>query len=153
DQFLDATDVLYGLRRKIGPAARASGRATPAFERLVERFDTALCALAGRQIGYQLAIERVSGENLDFLKAVEDVQLRECDAVNAVDGDRLANQHGVEPATAALAAGDSAELMAAGAEEFADFVVLLGRERAFADASGVGLRDAENVVDGAGANA
>ena len=64
--------------------------------------------------------------------------------VTAADRDRLAHQHGVEPAAAALAAGDGAELVAALAEPLADLIVLLGRERARADARGVGLDDAEH---------
>ena len=43
-----------------------------------------------------------------------------------------------------LAAGDGAELVAALAELLADVIVLLGRERARADARGVGLDDAEH---------
>ena len=57
---------------------------------------------------------------------------------------RLADQHRVEPAAAALAPGDGAELVAALAEPLADLVVELGRERAGADAGGVGLDDAEH---------
>ena len=47
--------------------------------------------------------------------------------------DRLANQRGVEPAAAPLAAGDGAELIAARADRIADRIVLLGREGAGAD--------------------
>ena len=65
----------------------------------------------------------------------------------------LAHQHRVEPAAAALAAGDGAELVAALAEALADLVVELGRERALADAGGVGLDDAEHEVDRARAHA
>jgi hypothetical protein len=57
---------------------------------------------------------------------------------------RLAHQHRVEPAAAALAAGDGAELAAALAEPLADLVVELGRERAGADPGRVGLDDAEH---------
>ena len=53
-------------------------------------------------------------------------------------------RHGVEPAAAARAAGDGAELVAALAEPLADLVVQLGRERPGADARGVGLGDAEH---------
>ena len=63
--------------------------------------------------------------------------------------DGLAHQHRVEPAAAALAARDGAEFVAAFAEALADLVVQLGGERAFADARGVGLGDAEHEADGA----
>ena len=46
-----------------------------------------------------------------------------------------------------------AELAAAVAEEFADLVVLLGRERPLADARRIGLGDAEHIADRAGPEA
>src|SRR6185312_16822039 len=54
----------------------------------------------------------------------------------------------VEPAAAARPAGDDAELLALLAERLADNGAhLVGRERAVADARGVGLADAEHVID------
>ena len=50
------------------------------------------------------------------------------------------------------AAGHGPELMPALAQERADLVVLLGRERAAADAGRVGLGDPEDVADGSGRN-
>jgi hypothetical protein len=58
----------------------------------------------------------------------------------------LAHQHRIEPAAAALAAGDRAEFMAAVAQLFADLVVQLGGEGALAHAGGVGLDDAQHVA-------
>ena len=56
-----------------------------------------------------------------LVETVEHVELGERNALDAVDGDGLAHQNGIEPAAAAaLAAGDDAEFMAARAEELAD---------------------------------
>ena len=71
--------------------------------------------------------------------AVEHVELGQRQALDAAELDRLADQHGVEPAAAARAAGDGAELVAALAQALADLVEQLGRERPGADAGGVGL--------------
>ena len=73
--------------------------------------------------------------------------------VHAAELDRLADQHGVEPAAAARPAGDGAELVAALAQPLADRVDELGRERAGADARRVGLGDAEHEADAVGADA
>jgi hypothetical protein len=67
--------------------------------------------------------------------------------VMPVGRNRLAYQHRIEPAAAALAARDRAEFMARVAEELADLVLQLGRERAFADAGRVGLGDAEHIAE------
>ena len=45
------------------------------------------------------------------------------------------------------APGDGAEFVSALAQPLADLVVLLGRERAIADAGRVGLADAEHITD------
>ena len=86
-------------------------------------------------------------------KRVEHVQFGQRDAGHAADRDRLADQHRVEPAAAALAPGDGAEFVAALAELLADVIVLLGREGAGADAGGVGLDDAEHEAGRARAHA
>ncbi len=64
--------------------------------------------------------------------------------VTAGDGAGLAHQHRVEPAAAALAAGDGAEFAPAFAEPLADRVVELGRERSLPHPGRIGLDDAEH---------
>src|SRR5690242_14377695 len=96
----------------------------------------------------RLAVDRVAGADLQLLEAVEDVELGEGDAIDAGDLDRLAHERRVEPAAAAAAAGDGAELAAALADQFADLVVELAREWTGADAGGVGLGNAEDIADG-----
>jgi hypothetical protein len=94
-----------------------------------------------------LAVEHVADADLQLVEAIENVELGERNAGNAVGGDRLAYQRCVEPAAAALAARDRTEFMTLLAEELTDLVLQLGRERAFADASRVGLGDAENIAE------
>src|SRR6185312_3110911 len=50
DQFLDATDILDRLRRKVGPAARAARRIIPAFHGLVDGFEPRLAVGVGGQV-------------------------------------------------------------------------------------------------------
>src|SRR6202030_4306433 len=61
--------------------------------------------------------------------------------------DRLPHCDCVEPAATPLAPGNNPELAAALAELLADRVLELGRKRSAADASCVGLGDAEYVAD------
>ena len=138
---------------QVGPAARAARRARPALDFLVDRLDPHLVRGVRRQIVERLAVDPVAGADLHRLEAVEHVELGQRDAGDAADRDGLAHQHRVEPAAAALAAGDGAELVAALAEPLADLIVLLGRERARADAGRVGLDDAEHEAGRARAHA
>ena len=116
----------------------------PALDLFVDRLDPRLVGGMRRQIVELLPVDLVAGADLHRLEAVEHVELGQRDAGDAADRDRLAHEHGVEPAAAAAAAGDGAELVAALAEALADLIVLLGREGAGADAGGVGLDDAEH---------
>ena len=92
----------------------------------------------------------VADAHLQFVQAVQHVQLGQRDAVDAAHGDGLAHHHRVEPAAAARPTGDGAELMAALAQPAADGVVQLRRERPGADARGVGLGDAQHIVQRGG---
>src|SRR5690606_41808427 len=71
---------------------------------------------------------------------VEHVELGQGDAGDARDRARLAHQHRVEPAAAALARGYRAEFVPALAEPLADRIGQLARKRARADPGGVGDR-------------
>src|SRR6185369_6677903 len=55
--------------------------------------------------------------------------------------------HRVEPAAASRTSGRRSVLVPGFADALADRVLLLGRERSFADARGVGLRDPDDAVD------
>jgi hypothetical protein len=97
------------------------------------------------------AVELIGGADAQRLHAVEHVELGDAQPGDAVDGERAPQRHHVEPAAAALATGGGTELMPLGAEAVAIGVEQLGRERAAADACGVGLDDAEDVVQVAAA--
>ena len=77
----------------------------------------------------------------------QDVELVEHDAADAVDRDRVAQRHGVEPADPARPAGDRPELVAALGDPGADLVVQLGRIRPGPDPRRVRLHDADDLVD------
>ena len=121
------------LGGQIATRARPGRLFPPAGNSLVDRFDLGLRVLSGRQVIDLAPVQAIRGADLDFVKAVEDVELGEREAVDATGADGLADQYGVEPAAAARPAGDNPELLAALAERPADLVFLFGRERAFAD--------------------
>src|SRR5690606_20171873 len=87
-----------------------------------------------------------AGADAHGLQAVEDVQLGQAQPGQAVDLDSATQDHGVEPAAATGTAGGGTELVAFLRQVGAHFVEQLGRERAGTDAGGVGLGDAEDVV-------
>src|SRR5690606_35286106 len=120
DEFLNMAHILDCLGWKIVPATSALGCIVPTFEAFIDRLKTRLCALACRQIINHLAIEPVAVADLDLFHAIQNIELGECDAANAVGDNRLANKHGIKPATTALAARDSAEFVATRAKKFTD---------------------------------
>ena len=100
-----------------------------------------------------LATQPVAGADPDFLEAVEHVQFGERDAGDARHRHRLAHQHRIEPAAAALAPRHRAEFAPDRAEPLADRVVELGGEGTGADPGRVSLDDAEHEPRGRGAEA
>ena len=122
----------------------------PALDGLVDRLDLGLGFWRSAASDRALRRRGIADADLDLLEPVEHVELGQGDAVDAGDLDRLAHHHRVEPAAAALAPGDDAELLALCAQRLADLVCELGRERAAADARRIGLGDAEHVADRAG---
>src|SRR5258705_5811769 len=152
-QFLDPTDIFDGLRRQVRPGAAIGGRLLPPLYSLVDRLNSGLRALAGRQMVDFLAVQGIAGADLDRIEAIENVELGQRQPVDAAGPHRLAHQHGVEPAAAPLAPGIGAELAAALADPAAGLVVLFGRERALPDAGRIGLADAEHAPDRARAPA
>src|SRR6202034_1530339 len=122
-------------------------RALPAFDRLIKRLDARLRGLRGRKIVDLLAVQAVTGRDLDGLKAVENVKLGQRQAVDAASAHRLAREHRVEPPAAARATGIGAEFATALADQPADLVVELGRKRAAPDARRVSFGDAKHVAD------
>ena len=84
-------------------------------------------------------------QTLIVVERVEAVEIRHREFVDAVDHRGVARRHGVEPAAAARAAGGRAELAAHAVQHVGDLRVL-GRERPFADARGVGLHHADDAI-------
>src|SRR4029077_3481590 len=74
-QFFDPANIFDRLRRQVGPGARIGGGFLPAFDRLVDRLDPRLSALARRQIVDFLAVEEIAGADLDGVEAVENIEL------------------------------------------------------------------------------
>src|SRR5712671_5254539 len=122
-QFLDPTDIFDGLRRQVRPGAGIGGRLLPAFDSLVDRLNSGLGALAGRQMVDFLAVQHVAGADLDRVEPVQNIEFCQRQASDAAGADGLAHQHGVEPAAAPLAPGIGAELAAALADLAANLVV------------------------------
>ena len=81
----------------------------------------------------------------------EHVELGQRDAVDAADFARLAHEASVKPAAASRPPCHRAELDPALADELAGLVLELGRKWPLAHPRGVGLGDAEHVVDRTGA--
>src|SRR5712691_6029085 len=141
-QFLDPTDVFDGLRRQVRPGAGIGGRLLPAFDSLVDRLNSGLRALAGRQMVDFLAVQGVAGADLDRIEAIENVELGQRQPVDAAGPHGLAHQHRVEPAAAPRAAGIGAEFAATLADPAAGLVVLFGREWSLPHPRRIGLADA-----------
>src|SRR3954453_24155429 len=121
DEFFDPAYILDRLGGELRPAARATGRFAPAVHALVDRLDGCLVGRVGREMGESLAPQPIAGADPDLVQTVEHVELGEGDSGDARARAGLADQNGVEPAAAALAAGDRAELAAALAEPLAHF--------------------------------
>src|SRR6185437_6026153 len=101
---------------------------------------------ADRKDFRERALELVADADLHRLDPVEHVELGDAQAGNAVQLDRALERRGVEPAGAPRPAGGGAELVAALAQALADAVGELGRERPAADARGIGLGNAQDIV-------
>ena len=78
--------------------------------------------LAGREVVDLPPVQTIAHADLDFIQAVQDVELGQGEPVDAGGAHGLAHQHGVEPAAAPPAPRDGAELVAAIADQPADEV-------------------------------
>src|SRR5690606_18767142 len=146
-QLLQRTQVGAGRGGQFVPGGDAVGGFAPAGELQVDRGDLFPALGVQRGVLGALAAVLVGDADLQLLHAVEHVELGDAQAGDAVDGHGALEGDDVHPAAAARAAGGGAVLGAAVADALADLVVQLGRERAAADAGGVGLGDAQHVVD------
>ena len=94
-----------------------------------------------------MAVKPVTHANLHLVEAVEHIELRERDAVDAGGPDSLPEKTGVEPAAAPRAPRDRPEFTAALAEPPARLVVKFGRKRPLPYAGRVSLRNPEHIID------
>src|SRR5207302_3603081 len=97
--------------------------------------------------------QRVANADRQLSKVRQDVELRQRELVDAVHPHRVAEGDEVEPAAAPASAGDGAVLVAELAHRVLSGPLDLRRERPFADARNVCLRDADHAVDATGADA
>ena len=93
------------------------------------------------------AVNLVGGADLQCLEPVKDIQLGQRHAGDAGHSVCLAHHHRIEPATATLAPGHGAEFTATLTHAVAIRAEILGRERAGADAGGIGLGDPQHKAD------
>src|SRR5690606_26921961 len=152
-QLLQSTQVGAGRGGQFVPGGDAVGGFAPAGELQVDRGDLFPALRVQRGVLRALAAVLVGDADLQLLHAVEHVELGDAQAGDAVDGHGALERDDVHPAAAARAAGGGTVFGTAVADALAHFIVQLGRERAAAHAGGVGLGDAQHVVDGVRAHA
>ena len=84
-------------------------------------------------------------QTLIVSRRVEAVDVRDREFIDAIDHGGMAGGDGIEPAAAARASGGRAEFAAHAVQHVGDLRVL-GRERPFADAGGVGFHHADDAI-------
>src|SRR5690606_40192584 len=104
--LLDAVQVGTRLLRQRVPTLRAEGGAGPALHGLVDRLAARDLLRTHRQQVDALAVEHVAGAQLQLFEPVEHVELGDAQPGDAVDDDRALERSEVQPAAAALAAGE-----------------------------------------------
>lgn len=114
--------------------------------------DSAPFVGGGGEVIHRAISEVIGSTNIEFHHVDEGVEPGDDETAQGVEPGGVAEGDEIEPATAAGSTGGRAVFVALLADLVTDFVVLLGGERAFSDASGVGFADAECVVDVPGAD-
>ena len=114
---------------------------------MVNRLDAFESLKVGRKGFEQAIVDCIPGADLDFIKIIQHIEFCQGNLFNAVDFKRVFQAHHVEPAAAPRAAGCRPEFVADGAKAFADAVGVFRREGSVTDAGGVGLHDADNILD------
>src|SRR5512139_3498821 len=115
-KVLDPTQVVPRLPRQLVHGLGRDGGLFPARHLDVHGLALGVMVGADRRGRHLLTVEPVRHADLDRLQAVENVQLGYAHARHAVDLERAAQGHRVQPAAAALAPGGRSKLLAAGAE-------------------------------------
>ena len=104
-ELLERRHVAAGGLGQVGQRPDVVDRLLPALEVLVDRRRARRARRPTRATVDPPAVDLVGDAQLDRLDARQDVELVEHDAADAVDGDRVAQRHRVEPADAPRPAG------------------------------------------------
>src|SRR6185436_10813901 len=149
DEILERLDVVAAASGQLFPRGRAADVFVPARERLVDGLDLLELDRRRRNLGRAA----VADTDLQLLHRAQDVQLREREVRDAVQTAGVAREDRVEPTAAPRPSRSRPELGASVAETVAVFTEELGGKGSRAHARGVGLRDAHDGVERAGADA
>ncbi|RMV57311.1 hypothetical protein ALP09_04765 [Pseudomonas amygdali pv. lachrymans] len=146
NQLFDALDVGASGCRQLFQGLGTQRGFAPARHLLVDRTQTQVAVGVSRCVDDRAFFVLVADADVDGLKTVKHVQLGQAQARDAVDFDGATQDDGIEPAATTSATGGSAELVATLGQESTDIVEQLGRERTRTHTRGVGLGDAQNVI-------
>src|SRR5688572_18412694 len=112
DDFLDAADVVARIGWQVIQRTRAEGGFLPARHFFVDRFQRVVTVKVGEASHRCGVVAFVANADFYLVEAVEYVELGETDTADTVDANRQFDGGGIEPATAAIATGGSADLLA-----------------------------------------
>src|SRR5438874_3297619 len=143
----DARQISPRSRRQCVEAFHAERILVPAGKLFEDGFAFSHRLRAGRQQCHPRSSDAIAGADSDRRQAVEDVELSDGQAVDAVQLEGSRQRRNVEPAATPRAAGDRPEFVAALGKTRADVVEELGRKRTGAHTRRVRLDDTENVVE------
>ncbi len=152
-QFLESLDVILGFLRQLFEGLATRDVFIPCRHGFVDRGGVVEFGLGHRHLIVAYAVDVVGHADRDLTDAGEHIQLGEEIVGETVNAGGVAGNHGVVPATAALAARVHANLATSGLQEFAPLVEKLGGEWTCAHAGRVRLDDAEGCGDAGGADA
>src|SRR5581483_2986860 len=145
---LDELDVPAGCAGQVVGRLDGVERLPPAGQALVHRPAVVEVALVRRELRRLAAVaQTVASAHRHLVEGGQHVELRERQRRDAVEAHRVPKGDEVEPAATPLPAGHGPVLGAELAHPVVVGALDLGRERPFADARHVGLRDADDGVD------
>src|SRR5690606_31586254 len=146
DQLLDPRDIGAGVGGQLLQSLDPEGGLAPAGHFLVHRLQTDIAVGVAGGFQYGAVSVAVAHTDLDHIQAVEHVQLGQAQATDAVDLNCAAQDYGIEPAATAGATGSRTELVATLGQTLTDVIEQLSGERTRTYPGGVGLGDAQHVI-------
>ena len=93
-----------------------------------------------------LAAQVVGRAYFDLIKAIQSIEIRDCQFIRPVEHHGVANHDRIQPATAAGASGRCAKFAAHVVQHVTD-VFVFGHKRTAAHTRGVSLTHSHNLVD------